>query len=130
MKANLKIQKITTVQNNPTIKLIAIGITVISTFILSGCQETAMTLKTSLPTPSLTEEKIYAMAEFSSDYGVCNNETTQNNSTGSLYLVGTKTYAEKLMSMYGNNEKHRLNTSTNRLGNEVNRCVPIMMIAF
>ena len=89
-----------------------------------------MVRRTSLPNLSPDTEKIYTLAEFPSDDGVYENETTQNNGTGSVYLVGTESYAEKLMSIYENGEKHILNANTSRLGDEVNSCVPILMIAF
>lgn len=130
MKSENKTQKKATGQNYLKSKLMIIGITVIGTFILSGCQETSMVRSTSLPNLSHSDEKIYTMAEFSSEYGVYENETPQTNTLNGVYMAGTKAYAEKLMSMCENSDTHILNPSTSHLSDQVNGSVPILIILF
>ncbi|RKY10312.1 MAG: hypothetical protein DRP56_01365, partial [Planctomycetota bacterium] len=102
-------------------------IAVISVMLLSGCQE-ASTLTRVQTAPfqkqSASSDKILTLAVFP------DTETVTHTDRQDMYLVGTQSYADKLMSIYQDSNIPALPANASRLGHENPGCVPILMVTF
>jgi len=127
MKPEDKKHEKTAEQSNLKIKLLVIGITIAKILALAGCQEADIVHKTPLLNDSLCTENMYTLSVYPSNREFYENEANQTNGTKGVYLVGTKTYAEKLMSLYENSDIPKLNSGQGRTNDTG---VPLLLITF
>jgi hypothetical protein len=114
-------------QKNGKVKVLFGVLAAICVLAVSGCQETATVTKSQgipLQRQSACSDKVLTLAVFPE------NETVTLMERQSLYLVGTQSYADKLMATYEDSDIPTLPTRSSRLGYENLGCVPLLMITY
>ncbi len=114
-------------QTNSNVKVM-IGLTaIISILTFCGCQETSTTTRhqaTSIQNHSSSSDKIQTLAVFP-DTDMATLTDRQD-----MYIVGTQSYADKLMSIYEDSDIPALTVNPSRSEHENRDCVPILMVTF
>ena len=124
MKTQLTNQKNRT---NGKVKVLIGAIAAIGVLTVSGCQEAAAVTRSQvvpLQNQSVSSDKVLTLAVFPE------NETVTLVEQRNVYLVGTQSYADKLMSIYEDSDIPPLPVNTSRVGNQQASCVPLLMITY
>ena len=121
--------QITTKQNQIRVrgKVLSGLISIIAMIAVSGCQEAATVTNgqmSYLQNRPVMSDKIVTLTVFPEEKSVTLTEQKD------IYLVGTQSYAQKLMSMYEDSDIPTLPTYTSQRGNQGTKCVPILMITY